>query len=59
MFKINNKDTRATPSVNTGCKHGNIIKKRKNDSDFSIVTIRRVPIIFFELAVVKNFMQIF
>ena len=33
---------------------------RKNvNSDFPIVTMRRVAIIFFELGVVKNFMQKF
>ena len=35
----------------------NITKKVK--SEFSIVTIRRVVIIFFEFGVVKKFMQIF
>ena len=34
------------------------ISKNVN-SDFSIVTMRRVAIIFFELGVVKNFMQTF
>ena len=29
------------------------------NSDFSIVTMRRVAIIFFELGVLKNFMQTF
>ena len=38
-------------------KHGNI--RRNVNSDFSIITMRRVAIIFFELGVVKNFMQIF
>ena len=37
--------------------HGNI---RSNvNSDFSIVTMRRVKIIFFELGVVKNFLETF
>ena len=30
-----------------------------NNSDFSIVTTRRVAIIFFELRILKNFMQKF
>ena len=34
------------------------IKKNVN-SDFSFVTMGRVTIMFFELEVVKNFMQIF
>ena len=34
-------------------------KRRNINSDISIVTIRRVTIIFFELGVVKNFMQKF
>ena len=29
------------------------------NSDFSIVTMRRVAIIFFELGILKNFMQTF
>ena len=33
--------------------------RRNVNSDISIVTMRRVAIIFFELGVVKNFMQIF
>ena len=33
--------------------------RRNVNSDFSIVTMRRVAIIFFELEVVKNFMQKF
>ena len=33
--------------------------RRNVNSDFSIVTMRRVAIIFFELGVVKNFMQKF
>ena len=33
--------------------------RRNVDSDLSIVTIRRVAIIFFELGVVKNFMETF
>ena len=33
--------------------------RRKVNSDFSIVTMRRVAIIFFELGVVKKFMQTF
>ena len=33
--------------------------KRNINSDISIVTIRRVPIIFFELEVIKNFMKRF
>ena len=33
--------------------------KRNVNSDFSIVTMRRVAIIFFELGVVKHFMQKF
>ena len=33
--------------------------RRNSNSDFSIVTMRRVAIIFFELEVVKNFMQKF
>ena len=36
----------------------NNIRKNVN-SDFTIVTMRRVAIIFFELAVVKNLMIIF
>ena len=35
------------------------IIRRNVNSDFSIVTMRRVAIIFFELGVVKNFMQTF
>ena len=31
--------------------------RRNVNSDFSIVTMRRVAIMFFELGVVKNFMQ--
>ena len=31
--------------------------RRNVNSDFSILTMRRVAIIFFELGVVKNFMQ--
>ena len=34
-------------------------KTRNANSDFSIVTMRRVAIMFFELGVVKNFMQKF
>ena len=33
--------------------------RRNVNSDFSIVTMRRVAIIFFELGVVKHFMQTF
>ena len=33
--------------------------RRNVNSDFSILTMRRVAIIFFELGVVKNFMQKF
>ena len=33
--------------------------RRNVNSDFSIVSMRRVPIIFFELEIVKNFMQTF
>ena len=33
--------------------------KRNVNSDFSVVTMRRVAIIFFELGVVKHFMQKF
>ena len=33
--------------------------RRNVNSDFSIATMRRVAIIFFELGVVKNFMQKF
>ena len=33
--------------------------RRNVNSDFSILTMRRVAIIFFELGVVKNFMQTF
>ena len=33
--------------------------RRNVNSDISIVTMRRVAIIFFELGVVKNFMQKF
>ena len=33
--------------------------RRKVNSDLSIVTMRRVTIIFFELGVVKNFIQKF
>ena len=32
-------------------------KRRNVNSDFSVVTMRRVASIFFELGVVKNFMQ--
>ena len=32
---------------------------RNVNVDFSIVTVRRVAIIFFELGIVKNFMQKF
>ena len=43
--------------VCTQMDHGNI--RGNVNSDFSIVTMRRVAIIFFELGVVKNFMQKF
>ena len=33
--------------------------RRNVNSDFSIVSMRRVPIIFFELEIVKNFMRTF
>ena len=38
---------------------GSINIRRNASSNFSIVTKRRVSIIFFELGVVKNFMQKF
>ena len=54
-----------SPSVNTAQQfefERSFISRKYNirrnvNSDFSTVTMRRVAIIFFELGVVKNFMQ--
>ena len=53
-----------SPSVNTAQQfefERSFISRKYNrrnvNSDFSTVTMRRVAIIFFELGIVKNFMQ--